>query len=151
VTQISLVRGDNGAEFAMFLQVFADGTVIDGTGVHRIGPEALRPIAQLIQAGEITRFAGHCGSPPTDFTEYVHLIMYERYRGRLRANSFSYSGNPQGCDASVRQLHAALTELQNKISGPPSATPAAAAPPSAAPSVAPPSDAPSIPLTPGAE
>ena len=39
---------------------------------------------------------GHCGAPATDYVESVHVIVYERSLGRLRANAFSYSGNPQG-------------------------------------------------------
>ena len=43
VTRVSLGRSDNGSQFGMFLQVFADGTIIDGEGVHHVGREALKP------------------------------------------------------------------------------------------------------------
>src|SRR5205807_5752896 len=36
--------------------------------------------------------------------------------GRLAAHSFSYSGNPQGCDHVIRHLHTALENLQAKLS-----------------------------------
>jgi hypothetical protein len=121
--------------------------VIDGSGVHRLPPNLLRPVVRAIQSGELGRFRGHCGGPPTNYLEHIQIIVYERSLGRLRANSFSYSGNPQGCDASLRQLHAALEEIQNKLNG--VATPAPAAGPAtpAAP-FTPPAEAPTIPLTP---
>lgn len=115
VTRIAIGRSDDGKQFGMFLQVFADGTVIDTEGTHRVGPEAMRPVVQAIQSGELGRLKGHCGGPSTDFVELVHVVVYERSLGRLRANSFSYSGNPQGCDASIRQLQATLDALQAKL------------------------------------
>jgi hypothetical protein len=36
--------------------------------------------------------------------------------GRLQAHSFSYSGNPQGCDHAVRHLHTVLEAVQAKLS-----------------------------------
>ncbi len=42
VTRVSLGRSDDGSQFAMFLQVYADGTVIDSSGVHKLGPQAGR-------------------------------------------------------------------------------------------------------------
>ena len=82
----------------MFLQIFADGTVIDSEGVHHVRPADLKPIVEAVQSGELYRLRGHCGAPSTDFIEYVHIVVYERRLGRLQAHSFSYSGNPQGCD-----------------------------------------------------
>jgi hypothetical protein len=103
----------------MCLQVYADGTVLDGEGVHRVGADVMRPLVQAVQAVDASRVRGHCGSPPTDFVEQVHVVVYERAYGRLRANALSYSGNPQGCDAAIRQLHAAIETLQTKVAGPP--------------------------------
>jgi hypothetical protein len=100
----------------MFLQVFADGTVIDSEGVHHLRPSELKPITDVVGSGELYRLRGHCGAPSTDFIEYVHIIVYERRFGRLGAHSFSYSGNPQGCDHAVRHLHTALENLQAKLS-----------------------------------
>jgi hypothetical protein len=115
VTRITLNRSDDGHQFGMFLQVFADGTVIDSEGVHHVGRETLRPIIEALQAGDLYRSRGHCGAPATDFVESVHVIVYERVLGRLRASAFSYSGNPQGCDNAIHQLHAALDNLQSKV------------------------------------
>ena len=67
----------------MFLQVFADGTVIDSEGVHRLRAADLKPIMELVQSGELTRTRGHCGAPATDFIEYVNVVIYERRLGRL--------------------------------------------------------------------
>jgi hypothetical protein len=117
-SRIALGRSDNGTQFAMFLQVYADGTVIDGEGVHHVGREALKPILDAIQAGDILKVKGHCGGPATDYMERVQVVVYERSMGRLRANAFSYSGNPQGCDHSIRHLSTALDAIQAKISGP---------------------------------
>ncbi len=133
VTRVSLGRSDDGKQFAMFLQVFADGTVIDGEGVHRVGADLLRPIAQTIQGGDLAKLKGHCGGPAADFIEQVHVVVYDRYLGRLRASSFSYSGNPQGCDPSVKALNTALDAVQNKLSGPPVTGPSSPAAPVAAP------------------
>jgi hypothetical protein len=116
VTRISLGRSDNGSQFGMLLQVFADGTVIDGEGVHRVSQEVLKPVVAAVGSGDFARLKGHCGGPAGDFIETVHVVVFERSLGRLRANSFSYSGNPQGCDHAVHQLQKALDELQNKLS-----------------------------------
>jgi hypothetical protein len=142
VTRVALVRSNDGAQFGVFLQLFADGTVIDGEGVHRVGRAALKPVLDALQDTDLYRLRGHCGAPATDFTEYVHMVVFERNFGKLRANAFSYSGNIQGCDAGVRQLHNALDMLQTKLSRPATAAPAE---PAAAPPV---NSANAIPLTP---
>ena len=78
----------------------------------------LKPVSDALQAGELYRLKGHCGGPATDYVEQVHVVVFERTLGRLRANSFSYSGNPQGCDHTVRHLHAALDGLQDEAQPP---------------------------------
>ncbi len=128
VTRISIGRADDGKQFCMFVQVFADGTVMDSEGIHKVGADSLRPIAQVLQTGDLARLKGHCGGPASDFIEQVHVVAYDRYLGRLRAHSFSYSGNPEGCDESVKQLNAAIDALQAKMAGPPSTAPAVTAP-----------------------
>jgi hypothetical protein len=133
VTRVALGRSSDGNQFGMFLQVFADGTVLDSEGEHHVGRDALRPILEVLQSGELYRVKGHCGSPATDFIEQVHLIVYERGLGRLRASTFSYSGNPQNCDHAVRHLHAALDALQARISRPASSTPTPGPAPTAPP------------------
>lgn len=150
LTRIAIGRSDNGTRFGMFLQVYADGTVLDGEGVHHLGRETLKPLVEAIQSGDVFRLRGHCGGPPADFVEQVQIVVYERSLGRLRANSFSYSGNPQGCDHAIRHIQAAVDAIQNKISGVPAAAPApnATVPASPAPSATPPANAPTIPLTP---
>ncbi|WP_435010440.1 hypothetical protein P12x_001710 [Tundrisphaera lichenicola] len=115
VTRISLGRSDNGTQFGMLFQVFADGTIIDGEGVHHVSAEALRPVVEAISSGDLGRIKGHCGGPAGDFIETVHVVAYERSYGRLRANAFSYSGNPQGCDHAVHHLQKVLDELQGKV------------------------------------
>ncbi len=115
ITRITLNRSDDGNQFGMFLQVYADGTIIDSEGVHHVGQDALRPLIEALQAGDLYRFKGHCGAPATDYVESVQVIVYERSLGRLRANAFSYSGNPQGCDNAIRHLHGTLDNLQAKI------------------------------------
>ncbi len=138
-TRVVLGRSDSGSQFAMFLQVFADGTVIDGEGVHKVSQDALKPLVDSIQAGEILKVKGHCGGPSTDFVEQVHMVVYERSLGRLRANAFSFSGNPQGCDHAVKHVQLALDAIQAKVTGtaPPAATanstPIGASVPTAAP------------------
>jgi hypothetical protein len=116
LTRLALGRSNDGSQFGMFLQVFADGTVIDSDGVHHIRAADLRPIVDAVQEGDLYRVRGHCGAPSTDFIEYVHVVIYERRLGRLSAHSFSYSGSTQGCDQSVRQLHTILENLQAKMS-----------------------------------
>jgi hypothetical protein len=116
LTRLALGRSSDGTQFGMFLQVFADGTVIDSEGVHRLRGADLKPILDLVQSGELYRTRGHCGAPATDFIEYVNVVIYERRLGRLAAHSFSYSGNPQGCDNAIRQLHTTLENLQVKLS-----------------------------------
>src|SRR5262249_6337303 len=116
LTRFALGRSNDGSSFGMFLQVFADGTVVDSEGVHQMRPAELKPITDVVQSGEVYRLRGHCGAPSTDFIEYVHIVVYERRFGRLQAHAFSYSGNPQGCDHIIRHLHAALETLQAKLS-----------------------------------
>lgn len=133
LTRVALGRTDDGKPFGMFLQVYSDGTVIDSEGVHHVGADVMQPLGQALQDGELSRLKGHCGGLPTDFIEQVHITIYEHYRGRLRANNFSFSGNPAGCDPSVRTLHAAIEALQLKISGPPVTTTAVSPPPPSGP------------------
>jgi hypothetical protein len=137
VTRVTLGRSDDGTQFGMFLQVFADGTVVDSEGVHQVGRDGIKPVNEALESSELFRTRGHCGGPPTDFIEQVHVVVYERSFGRLRANSFSFSGNPQGCDHAVRRLQAALDAVQLKLSRP-AGTPSVIAPsPAIAPEVNP--------------
>jgi hypothetical protein len=127
LTRFALGRSNDGSQFGMFLQVFADGTVIDSEGVHHIRGADLRPIVDAVQSGDLYRVRGHCGAPATDFIEYIHVVIYERRLGRLNAHAFSYSGNTQGCDQAIRQLHTILENLQAKLSRQPGgASPGAA-------------------------
>lgn len=131
LTRVALGRTDDGKQFGMFLQVYADGTVIDSEGIHKVSADALRPLVHAIQSADASRLKGHCGGPPTDFIEAAYIVVYDRALGRLRANTFSYSGNARGCDASIQQLHTAVDVLQAKlapISAPPT-TSANTAPP----------------------
>jgi hypothetical protein len=124
LTRVALGRSDNGKPFGMFLQVFADGTVIDTEGVHHLGPDGLRPLLQALQAGDFSRPRGHCGGPATDFVEQVQLIVYDRALGRLRATPFSHSGSLQGCDPALQKLQAAIESIQAQLGAPiPSAPP----------------------------
>ena len=50
LTRVMIGRSDNGSQFGMFLQVFADGTVLDGEGTHHVGREVLRPLIEAIQS-----------------------------------------------------------------------------------------------------
>ena len=144
VTRISLGRSDNGGQFGMLLQVFADGTVIDGEGAHHVGPDALRPVVDAVASGDLAKLKGHCGGPAGDFIENVHVVVFERSLGRLRASSFSYSGNPQGCDHAVHHLQKVLDELQAKLSpNAPTAGPTASNPPAPNPALG----TPPLPLT----
>lgn len=150
LSRIALGRSNDGSQFGMFLQVFADGTVIDSEGVHRISPTDLRPIAELVGSGELGRLRGHCGAPSSDFIEEVHIVVYEHRLGRLAAVPFSYSGNPQGCDPSLKQLHTLIENLQVKLSGQPSpaATSGSDAPAPAVSNTTPTTPGAVIPLTP---
>ena len=145
LTRFALGKSNDGSSFGMFLQVFADGTVVDSEGVHHVRAADLKPILEAVQSGEMYRVRGHCGAPSTDFIEYVHIVAYERRLGRLQAHSFSYSGNPQGCDHVVRHLHNAIEGLQAKITRQP-AQPSMAATP-IGPVPAPMNPAPSLPAT----
>ena len=128
--EIALGRSNDGSQFGMFMQVFADGTVVDSEGVHHVGPADLRPIVDAVQSGDVYRTQRTLRAPATDFIEYVQIVVFERRLGRLMAHSFSYSGNPQGCDHAIRHIHTALENLQSKLSRQPAANaPSVAAPP----------------------
>jgi hypothetical protein len=137
LTRFALARSNDGAQFGMSLQVFADGTVLDSEGIHYLRPADMKPILDLVQSGDLGRLHGHCGAPSTDYTEYVQIVAFERRLGRLMANQFSYSGNPQGCDHAIRHLHTVLENLQAKISRQPASTPTAAGNTAPAPTSAP--------------
>lgn len=141
LTRIAVERTSDGAQFCEFLQVYADGTALDSQGVHRVDRDVLRPLIDAIQTADAYRLKGHCGGPPTDFVEQVSIVVYDRSLGRLRANAFSYSGNPQGCDPAVRNLQAAIDTFQARLSR---STPAD--PPARIPTTTP--DPTPIPLTP---
>jgi len=115
VTRVTLGRTDDGNQFGMFLQVYADGTVIDGEGVHKVGRDGIKGVLDAFEREDLFRPKGHCGGPPTDFIEQVQITVHERNLGRLRSNSFSFSGNNQGCDHAVRHLQTALDALQTKL------------------------------------
>ena len=136
VSRIALGRADGGSQFGIFTQVFADGTVIDGEGVHKVSPDLLKPIVEAVSSGDFGRIKGHCGGPAGDTYENFHVVTYERAYGRLRANAFSYSGNPQGCDHAVHHLHKALDELQMKMTTGGSTTASALTPTVVAPASA---------------
>ena len=125
LTRVTLGRSSEGSPFAVFLQVYADGTVIDGEGVHQVGRDGVRPVVEALSGGDLFRLKGHCGSPPTDSLEEVQMVVYERVLGRLRANAFSFSANTQGCDHAVRHVQTLLENLQVRLSRPsPSPSPA---------------------------
>ena len=147
VTRISIGRSDNGSQFAMFMEVFADGTVIDGEGVHQVSPSALKPVVDAVASGEFAKLKGHCGGPAGDFIENVQVVVFDRSLGRLRASAFSYSGNPQGCDHAVHHLQKVLDELQTKLSSATPASPTVGAAPTSAPAPAIGLSSPPLPLT----
>jgi hypothetical protein len=153
LTRFALGKSNDGSTFGMFMQIFADGTVVDSEGVHHVRPADLKPIFDAVQSGELYRLRGHCGAPSTDFIEYVHIVAYERRLGRLQAHSFSYSGNPQGCDHTIRHLHAAIENLQAKLSRQPVSASSATVGASSAPTVlsgsAPSNPSPIAPAMPG--
>ena len=134
LSRVALGRSNDGGRFGMFMQVYAEG-------VHRLSPTDVKPLADLIAAGDLGRNRGHCGAPSGDYLDEVHVVVFERRLGRLTAQSFSYSGNPQGCDPSVGRLHAVVEALQLRLSGQPAAAVAAvdagAPAPGPAPSLAP--------------
>lgn len=116
LTRFALGRSNDGSQFGMFLEIFADGTVLDSEGVHHLRPADLKPVMEAIQGSDFSRIRGHSGAPPTDFIDHVQIIVFDRRLGRLTAHPFSYSGNPQGVDHAVRHLHTALEGLQLKLS-----------------------------------
>jgi hypothetical protein len=117
LTRVGLGRSDSGSTFGLFLQVYADGTVIDSEGVHHLSISQIRQVLNVIRGHDFSRIKGHCGQPSADFVENVQMIVYDRSLGRLRAHPFSYSGNPDGCDDSVAHLHKAVEDLVLQIAG----------------------------------
>jgi hypothetical protein len=121
LTRMALGRSNDGSQFGMIFQIFTDGTVIDSEGVHHLSPSDLRPLLEAIQSSEVARLRGHCSTPSNDFVDHVHIITFERRMGRLQAHSFSYAGNPEGCDSGIHLLHSALESIQVKLSRQPGA------------------------------
>jgi hypothetical protein len=117
LTRVGIGRADSGSTFGLFLQIYADGTVIDSEGVHRLPTSQIRQIVNVIRGHDFSRIKGHCGQPSADFVENVQMIVYDRSLGRLRAHAFSYAGNPEGCDPSVAHLHKAVEDLVLTMAG----------------------------------
>lgn len=117
LTRVGIGRADSGSTFGLFLQIYADGTVIDSEGVHRLPTSQIRQIVSVIRGHDFARIKGHCGKPSADFVENVQMIVYDRSMGRLRAHAFSYAGNPEGCDPSVAHLHKAVEDLVLTMAG----------------------------------
>lgn len=115
LTRVGIARSDSGNNFALFLQIYADGTVIDTEGVHRLPMSQIKSILSVIRGHDFSRVRGHCGQPSADFIENVQMVVYDRAMGRLRAHAFSYAGDPKGCDPSVAHLHKAVDELVMKL------------------------------------
>ena len=84
LTRMALGRSNDGSQFGMLLQVFADGTVLDSDGVHHLGASDLRPLMEAIQNSDLARVRGHCGTPSSDYIEYVHIVVFERRMGACR-------------------------------------------------------------------
>ncbi len=117
MTRVGMARSDNGAQFALFLQVYADGTVVDAEGVHRVPADLVRNLSRAIHDGDLLRRRGHCGAPSTDYVEQYHVTTFERSGRALKANTFSYTSNPQGCDPSVGRMHQAAEAIVLKLAG----------------------------------
>lgn len=115
LTRVGIGKSDSGSKFALFVQIYADGTVIDSEGVHRVPVSQIKQILAVIRGHDFSRIRGHCGQPSADFIENVQMVVYDRSMGRLRAHAFSYAGSPQGCDPSVAHLHKAVEDLIMQI------------------------------------
>lgn len=126
LTRVSLIRGDRGQHFGVFLQIYMDGTVVDSQGVHRLSKGDLAPIVQAIQACDVTQRQPHCGGQSSDYLEAVQFVVYDRSGNKLRAHAFSCSGDFRGCDQGLQRLQVVLDELMAKLSGAPAAADAAA-------------------------
>lgn len=116
LTRVGIGRSDSGSKFALFIQIYADGTVIDSEGVHRLPVSQIKQILAIIRGHDFSKVRGHCGKPAADFIENVQVVVYDRSMGRLRAHAFSYAGNPEGCDQGVAHLHKAVEDLIVQIS-----------------------------------
>ena len=96
VTRISIGRSDGGGQFGMFLQVFADGTVMDSEGVHRVGPDVMKPLVDVLHVSELSRLKGHCGAPSTDFIEQAHVIALRAVVWQAQGDLVLLLGQPPG-------------------------------------------------------
>lgn len=120
LTRVSLIRGDKGQRFGVFLQIYTDGTVLDSQGIHRLQRSEMAPIIQAIQACDVTRRPAHCGGQSSDYLEAVQFVIHDRSSGKLRAHAFSCSGDIRTCDQGLQRLQMVLDELMTKFSGGPS-------------------------------
>ena len=142
---------DDGKPFCMFIEVFADGTVLDSEGVHRVGagqPPADRPGASSRASWLSSRVTAAVRRRIS--SSRCRSSTYDRYRGRLRATPFAFSGNPQGCDPAVKQLNDAIDAIQTKLAGPPVSAPTGSTGAATQPSPVPALGQPARPLPPTA-
>ena len=63
LTRFALGRSNDGSQFGMALQVFADGTVIDSEGVHHLRAVDFGPSLKLCNRASFTACAATAAHP----------------------------------------------------------------------------------------
>ena len=56
----------------------------------QVGHEALKPIIEVLQSGELSRPKTHCGAPATDYVESVQVIVFSMAVGVLLCGVTSF-------------------------------------------------------------
>ncbi len=117
LSQVLIGRSEQGERFGTFLQVFEDGTVLDARGVHQVDPRALQPLAKAIEGVLDSWNLEHCGGVSHGMIDQIHVVLYQRGFGRLRARALSYSGNLDGCDTRIARLHRSIETFRAILEG----------------------------------
>lgn len=134
VTRLAVGRATDGSTFGLFLQVYADGTVMDSAGLHHADPARLGAVRDALAALPLDGLDHHYPGPAAGDLEVIQLIVYRRSKGKIQAVPVSYSGEPSGAPEEVRRLNEALEDFEIHLAGGPVDAPTTApAPRSTAP------------------
>lgn len=117
VSRFAVGRATDGSTFGVFLHLYADGTVMDSSGLHHSDPGQLEILRGVLEDLPLDELDHHYPGAAAGDLEVIQMIVYQRSKGRIRAVSFSYSGDPGDAPPAIRRLHSALESFQMHLAG----------------------------------
>jgi hypothetical protein len=117
VTRFAVGRATDGSTFGLFMHIYADGTVMDSSGLHNADPTKLEALRDVLSTLPLNALELHYPGPAAGDLEVIQVVVYQRSKGKIRAVPFSYSGDPSEAPPEIRRLHAALESFQMQFAG----------------------------------